>query len=821
MKSTSASTLSGSPPSTSNSSTSLWDRLPTEIKEQIFNKTDIPTRFLNNQILTKPEIEKYARDIWIVVINTNSWDNDVSILPQEAFPTILNGLDKVQSREVYHQLSKMKPDRAGLQHLHKLFATEDFWMAYFTDDLDDCVTSGWNIPRSGIFEEHDKIPQLLINIPMRQFWVDELTEALKDMDSLKLFFVAGSCGHFELFQYLYNDIFTHPLQVKTSSAISQIHLLKMYRYIITAASERGFTTIIQFLLTTLNFNKNSTLGKYIDNIVLAAMNGHLDLVKLLVRHVDGKESTGYNYALNASCENGHIQVVKLLVQLEHVDPTATNNEAIRKAASKGHFNIVKFFMTIPGVDLLACDGEVFQHAISGRNKEFISLLLMENRYANPRLLNSHFLWRAIDTAQLDLIKSLLAVPGTDIAANGSCFIRAVGHGNMDIVRFLLGLPWINPTVIHHQALRTAAQECHLELVKLLMGIPAVAATAPSGSRVLSQAAAYGHLDIVRWLLTVPGIHPSAHHYEAIHLAAYEGFFDVLKVLLNVPGVDATGNSNIALRSSARSGNVDILRMLLAIPGVDPTVMDNCVLQSAVSNGHFDYVKVLLQVPAVDPTCNDNEAVRTAAVNGYVDIVKLLLEVPEVNAAAMENESIRLAARYGHAEVVKVLLGVPGVDATAADNEAVRKAAAEGHLEVVRLLLNVPGVDATANNNEAIRFAARGGNLEIVRLLVQVPGVDAAANDNEALKLAASGGRGRMVKFLLGLPGVDATAQDNFAIKEAAKEGHLGVTMLLVDVPGVDVTEAVILASERQHMYVVLLILGHEKYRQNADLLRSS
>ncbi|KAJ3320777.1 hypothetical protein HDU76_000229 [Blyttiomyces sp. JEL0837] len=677
----STSTPSASPPpSTSKSSTSLWDRLPTEIKEQVLNETDPPTRFLNHQILTKSEIEQYGYDIWIAVINTKSWNCNLSSLPHHSFPTIVNGLDRVTSPDAYHQLCKARSDLAGLEYLQQLFDTEDFWLIYFTEELLYEITSGWHSTRCKIFDEHNMIPQLLINIPMRHFWKDELTEAFKHLDPLKLLFVAGSCGHFDLFQHLYNDIFiNHPLQVKTSpSVVSKIHLLKMYRYIMLSASERGFTTIIQFLLTAFNINNINITWKYIDYIVLAAKNGHVNAVNLLVQHADDKAASKYNDVLIAATTTGRLEVVKFLVQLKGVDPTASYNLAIRRASSNGHFNIVKFMMTIPGIDVTS--GVVFQDAISKASKEDIQMLM------------------------------------------------EIGCGNINASRF---------------------------------------------------------------------------SNEFLPLAATLGRLDIVEMFLEVSGVDATAKNNHALRN--------------AVPGVDASANGNEALLSALKEGHVEVVKLLLNVPGVDVTVDHNRALRQMGAEGHVDVVKLLLNIPGVDASARDNDALKKAASKGHVEVVKLLLDVPGVYATAGDNAALGMAAAEGHVEVVRLLLNVRGVDASAHNNEAIRLAARGGKLEIVKLLSAVPGVDVTANDNEALKLSASKGHARVVKFLLGLPEVDATAENNFAVKEAAKEGHLGVVMLLADVPGVDLTETLFLAAERQHFYVVLLVLGDERYCQNEFL----
>ncbi|KAJ3282972.1 hypothetical protein HDU76_008553, partial [Blyttiomyces sp. JEL0837] len=111
----------------------------------------------------------------MAIINTNSWDLDVTILQNYELPTILNGLDRVTSREGYHHLYKIFPELHGVELLEQVFNDEKFWAEL--QQLKDpysllSIHSNW------------KIPELLINIPMRQYWTDELN-GLNDLDQLK------------------------------------------------------------------------------------------------------------------------------------------------------------------------------------------------------------------------------------------------------------------------------------------------------------------------------------------------------------------------------------------------------------------------------------------------------------------------------------------------------------------------------------------------------------------------------------------------------------------------------------------------------------
>ncbi|KAJ3268503.1 hypothetical protein HDU76_011414, partial [Blyttiomyces sp. JEL0837] len=279
------------------------------------NHTDIATRFINNQPLTESEIEEKAHEIWRTVINTNSWDLDLSILPKDKFPTILNGVNKVNRIDAYHQLYKMRPDLAGIDHLQTLIKSSNFWNILGLDYREDSFS----------FNDihQNEIPKLLINIPMRQFWMDELTE-LDNLDQRALFVIAGSCGHLELFQHLYKKIYLNGTPSINSEADSIILLL---------AAERGFIDIIQFIFTNFEINIYSYI-KYEPKSLPGFYN----------------TTSTTTQAIYKAFHNGHLDIIKLLISLPNDDPTLTQYPKFLSGAVH-HLDVMKFLLwDIPGVD---------------------------------------------------------------------------------------------------------------------------------------------------------------------------------------------------------------------------------------------------------------------------------------------------------------------------------------------------------------------------------------------------------------------------------------------------------------------------------------
>lgn len=80
----------------------------------------------------------------------------------------------------------------------------------------------------------------------------------------------------------------------------------------------------------------------------------------------------------------------------------------------------------------------------------------------------------------------------------------------------------------------------------------------------------------------------------------------------------------AMATAAERGHVEVVRFLLSQPGIDPTAHENGALRHASDSGHIEVVRALLADPRVDPSWQDNEALRLAAAGRHVDVVKLLL-----------------------------------------------------------------------------------------------------------------------------------------------------------------------------------------------------
>ncbi len=227
--------------------------------------------------------------------------------------------------------------------------------------------------------------------------------------------------------------------------------------------------------------------------------------------------------------------------------------------------------------------------------------------------------------------------------------------------------------------------------------PAVVVKTPINHKLLSHAAAQGHLDLVK---------------EMISLGT------------NIEIKDKDGNTPLMLAS--RTGHLEIVEFLLA---------EGAELQAKNNNG--------------------NTALHFASWNGYLEVVKLLLE----QGAELEHKNMHgytpltLAAYSGHLAIVKLLLK-KGAHKEAEDNHGhivLHVASYSGKIEVVKFLLaNGARIDARNEEDDTpLMLAARQGHLEMVKLLLE-RGANFEIQNNEghtALTVATKHGHTSVVSCL--------------------------------------------------------------------------
>lgn len=189
--------------------------------------------------------------------------------------------------------------------------------------------------------------------------------------------------------------------------------LKLFEYnkgnIDEVFKDAGFYGYLEMISSLLNDDQRR-LNRVNVNLVgghalgLAAVNGHLEAVKLLLKDNRINVSDDNSYALRVAAGKGFTEIVKLLLEDKRLDPSALG-KALGDAARNGHPAVVK---------LLLRDGRV-----------------------DPSVYDNYALIKAAENGYIEIVKLLLEDGRVDPnARNGAALTLARNQGRSAIVRLL-------------------------------------------------------------------------------------------------------------------------------------------------------------------------------------------------------------------------------------------------------------------------------------------------------------------------------------------------------------------------------------------------
>lgn len=574
---------------------------------------------------------------------------------------------------------------------------------------------------------------------------------------------------------------------------------------------------------------------------LAARVGHLNAVKCLIQ-MGADVHAQSDQAVQWAAENNHIEVFKYLVREAKANIHARNDYILLYAAEKGYTEIVEYIINAPFPSEPSEPSEPsggVSSASLGKESDYVSSIQGKEEA----------LIRSVEKGHLTVFKCLVERAHIDpYAQNGKTLYKAVQGGHLDIVKYILSIPF--PEV---EPFTNNMSTLYQDMFVL--------------------AAKYNHLNVLKYLMNYGGINSRTYMKSALFTAASEGHSRVVRYLKKLylshdyegerPSIGTTPLPQAFLKA-AEHGHTEVLRDLLGTslnPSGTSTALDTThieyyikyndyqALRLAAAGGHLNAVKCLLTAPfpsKIDTL--DCEAFRLAASHGHLPVVTYFLEeFPEkVNPAILDSKAFRLAASHGHLPVVQYLHqytpihGEWRVNIHARNDEALRLAAAHGHLEVVKYLVKTAKANIGAYHHEAFREAAANGHLEVVVYLVEA-GAEIMALDGQGLHRAAGNGHIDVVKYLLGdsvslenskLPIIPLSAyrtterdlvhtQNDQALRQAASKGHLEVVKYLVEEKGADVhaldDDALLQASMEGRLEVVRYLLGKGRDGNNKNI----
>ncbi|CAI6098822.1 unnamed protein product [Clonostachys chloroleuca] len=420
----------------------------------------------------------------------------------------------------------------------------------------------------------------------------------------------------------------------------------------------------------------SSEGRLKDNPMhLAACNGHLEAVKLLLEHearviapisqegaFEGCEESGNppqgkqagisnrnNIAgdspLTLAAGNGHLQVVRLL--LEHGATVAATDRHQRTplhfAAVLGNIEMARLLLD-KGADTTARDSSGCTPLLCSAKKNHSEVVgLLVGRGASVESADEAgvtSLMHASGLGHIETVRVLLE-RGAGIAATsdngGTPLIFASEDGHVDVMRIILDRGadietadndgWTSLMITsqngHTEAVKIllerganieavdavgwtslmlASQNCHIEIIEILLEKGAnVEASDTDGWTPLLIASRHGHAEALGLLLD-HGSDPAVANSQgetALHLASEHGFGEMISLLLNTSALicnkqDQCGRTPLFLASVY--GHHQAVKTLLSDSRVDREMKDwrgSTPLFTAVANGHYETTQLLI------------------------------------------------------------------------------------------------------------------------------------------------------------------------------------------------------------------------------------
>ncbi|KDO18532.1 hypothetical protein SPRG_16134 [Saprolegnia parasitica CBS 223.65] len=343
---------------------------------------------------------------------------------------------------------------------------------------------------------------------------------------------------------------------------------------IDGACRNGHMDVLRYLC-----NESCSVKGFDD----AASHGHVDVLRFM--HATHRV-TGSPRALHLAAQHGHADVVLFL--LTHQQWTARDIEvSLRNAASEGHTSIVACL-------LAQYPRPVNMPAVDTRSIEVYELLVAQSV---PAVLDVDALVAAGNLAHVQYAYA------HNLGTCSAHAMTAAARVSLQMVQLLdrMGV------ACAPAAMDAAAKAGALEILEYLHAQRAEGCTA----RAIVNAAAKGHLDVVRYLL--PHRMDDVGYAEALDKAAAKGHLNVVQFLLSHRSNVGTAN---ALDGAARGGHEDVVAYLLA----QGRPCTSAALDGAADGGHLAIVQRLHAAGALATTA----ALDRAIVRGHLEVVAFLL-----------------------------------------------------------------------------------------------------------------------------------------------------------------------------------------------------
>jgi len=456
----------------------------------------------------------------------------------------------------------------------------------------------------------------------------------------------------------------------------------------------GHLDIVEYLYISMS---EGFLNDFDYILELAAENGHLDIVKFIIKECSVNIiDPNYSKALILSVENGYSDIVKYLINGMSEDHSYLTikdyQDSLKQAITYKHINIIKYIIEhIERYDLTEFNIEdLFLEIFTFPNLEIINYIL-----------NQKFLWDN---------KNLAPYIANNALNNN------VMNNRLEIVKYLVKeLP---PTIViidihnnNDEPLRLASSNGHLEIIQYIMEITREENYIINSNNVLHalySAISVGHLKIVKYLIEQFSLVLNNDN-NVIYVALSNYYVEIIKYLIEA-GANIHVNDDFIFKNAIKTNNLDMVKFLVNKIGHIPMGIFN----KCKTPDNLEIIRYLLSIDS-NIAANNYTILFSACKYGWLDIVKAIVESSIINSYRILCY-ILSSTEHGHLDIVQYLIEHYLNDNYDIRiwNKAMQTAVQFGHLNIVKYLIK-----NGARKDKALQIAIECNYTEIIEYLNQI------------------------------------------------------------------------------------------------------
>ena len=524
------------------------------------------------------------------------------------------------------------------------------------------------------------------------------------------------------------------------------------------AAFRGHTSIVEYLGTVVasslqcNSNENTNHDKLGQVPIEMGQLTALEQLRVGITDLVNKHS---QTPLHVACKQGHLDVVKVLIKKMNCDKSLRDERglnALGYSIKSGHLELIRYLAIEQKLDPMV--------AVTGDSTSLPDL--------------------ATESGKVEVLELLIDELNCDLSSHSNhlglnLLHFACAKGNLECVQYLIQKGYNVYSRDGEQAtpLHWAAFRGHTSIVEYLGTV--VASSLQCNSNENTNHDKLGQVPIEMGQLTAleqlrVGITDlvNKHSQTPLHVACKQGHLDVVKVLIKKMNCDKSLRDESGLNAlgySIKSGHLELIRYLAIEQKLDPMVAvtgDSTSLPDlATESGKVEVLELLIDELNCDLSSHSNHLglnlLHFACAKGNLECVQYLIK-KGYNVYSKDDEQatpLHWAAFRGHTMVVKYLASmdqcyIKRSNTDDDDNDIhvpvaiengrftehlsncyintlnkckqipLHKACFNGHLDIAKFLMDNMNCDKTLRDDSgvnALGFAVCSGNLELIRYLI--------------------------------------------------------------------------------------------------------